>query len=280
MNSRARQEIPWSLWCRCVVRSLWLVACSPPRGHFPFPRATLVRMSIDSAIRAPREEFFSWCFMHGMDGVMLTRSDGQIVAANPAACRMLGRSEEELRLAGRSGIVCESDTRLATYLEECERNGQVRGELRMRRGDGSEFLAEITSAEFDETHGARWTAMILRDITERKRVEDELRAAKAMAEEATLAKDRFFSVLSHELRTPLTPLLAAVDHPRRRIRRNPLPSRRQSSGHRMHRHRHGHRGAGTEAGLRSVRTGKGFRGTASWRSRIGAGDSQEAGGTA
>jgi signal transduction histidine kinase/CheY-like chemotaxis protein len=48
------------------------------------------------------------------------------------------------------------------------------------------------------------------EITERKRAEQHLQAAKDVAETATRYKDRFLAMLSHELRTPLTPVLAAA----------------------------------------------------------------------
>jgi len=49
------------------------------------------------------------------------------------------------------------------------------------------------------------------DVTVRKRVEEELRAAKAAAESANLAKGVFLATLSHEFRTPLTAMLLDAD---------------------------------------------------------------------
>jgi signal transduction histidine kinase/CheY-like chemotaxis protein len=51
-----------------------------------------------------------------------------------------------------------------------------------------------------------------RDVTERKRAEENLEAAKIAAENANQAKDDFLASLSHELRTPLMPAMIAASY--------------------------------------------------------------------
>lgn len=58
--------------------------------------------------------------------------------------------------------------------------------------------------------GRRGVGLLVYDITERKRTEQELVAAKKAADDANAAKDRFLATLSHELRTPLTPILLSA----------------------------------------------------------------------
>jgi PAS domain S-box-containing protein len=113
-------------------------------------------------------------FESSFDGVMLTKPDGTILSANPQACRMLDMTEDEIKKAGREGIVVK-DEKLATALEERELTGRVRAEFTFRRKDGTTFVGEVASGISTDSEGVIKTSMIIRDITERKQAEESLR---------------------------------------------------------------------------------------------------------
>ena len=127
------------------------------------------RKQAESALRLSESRFRA-LFEHSLDGFMLTMTSGQILAANPGACRMFGRSEAELIQGGRALIVAADDARLPALLEQRERTGRLQGEVTMVRSDGTRFETEVASAVYNSDEGPR-TSMVIRDITERKQAE-------------------------------------------------------------------------------------------------------------
>lgn len=113
-------------------------------------------------------------FESSMDGMLLTVTDGQILAANPAACAMFQMTEDEICTAGRFGLVDLSDPNLMKLIEERQRIGRAQGEVTLVRKDGSKFPSEITSAVFKDANGYDRTSLIFRDITLRKETEQKL----------------------------------------------------------------------------------------------------------
>ena len=78
---------------------------------------------------------------------------------------------------------------------------------RMRK-DGSLFWANVVfTAILDQDGNLRGFAKLTRDLTERRRIDAILIEAKALAEQANLAKSEFLSSMSHELRSPLNAIL-------------------------------------------------------------------------
>jgi two-component system CheB/CheR fusion protein len=77
--------------------------------------------------------------------------------------------------------------------------------------DGRRLNISLTVSPIkDSTGRIIGASKVARDITERKRSEEQLLEAKREAEAASHAKDKFLAALSHELRTPLTPVLMTV----------------------------------------------------------------------
>jgi PAS domain S-box-containing protein len=146
----------------------------------------LSKLKSDDALRESNERF-RMIFEHSIDAIMLTRTDGSVLAANPEACRVFGMSETEICRAGRAGLVDADDLRGLPLLEELKHTGRCRGEITMIRGDGSRFPAEISSAVFTDLEGVRKTSLVIRDVTERKKLEEQFRQAQKMEAVGRLA---------------------------------------------------------------------------------------------
>jgi signal transduction histidine kinase/ActR/RegA family two-component response regulator len=97
-------------------------------------------------------------------------------------------------------------------LKRDEEDNSLVGEAYMPlQGKGNAYLLGSASALYD-SNGDYWGAIeSIRDITDRKRVEEELQRSKEMAESATRAKSEFLANMSHEIRTPMNAVIGLTE---------------------------------------------------------------------
>ncbi len=159
------------------------------------------------------EERFRRLFEDSADAMLLI-DEGRFVECNAAAVRMLRMESRDQLLdhkpADLSPIIQADGTPSVEKAQTLMANALERGSLRFewlhRRADGEVFPVEVLLTTIKQ-HGRRLMHTVWRDITERKRAEEAVRAARQKAEEATQAKSDFLANMSHEIRTPMNGIL-------------------------------------------------------------------------
>ncbi len=144
-----------------------------------------------------------------VDGVITINERGIMESVNPAAERMFGWTAGELVGHNLSMLMPEPDRSahdgyLRRYLMTGERHVIGIGrEVRGIRRDGTMFPMDLAVSETPLGSGRRIFTGLLRDVSDRKRIEAALIASDQR-------KDEFLAVLAHELRNPLAPISNAL----------------------------------------------------------------------
>lgn len=177
-------------------------------------RSSTGRTAADLASRLRRAELLA---RHANDIILLADERDQVVDVNDRFCELLGYTREEaLRLNVRDlrdPAMVEDQANRAR--EQFESDAGL-FETRFRRKDGSTFPVEV-SVRVAEIDGVVHRQAIIRDITERRRLELQLQLADRMASVATLSAG-----VAHEVNNPLSYVLANVDYVLSRL--DPLPA--------------------------------------------------------
>ena len=119
------------------------------------------------------EAKYSALVKNSTDAIVLTDADERILSVNPAACRMFGRSEDELLQMTRLALVDSVDHERVAQTQ-AETTEKVRLEVTLVRNDGSRFTGEISTGRFWDRNECLKYSSVIRDITERKRDEARL----------------------------------------------------------------------------------------------------------
>jgi diguanylate cyclase (GGDEF)-like protein/PAS domain S-box-containing protein len=135
-----------------------------------------VRLLAETAVRQNEARFRS-LVQHSSDVIMVTRADGAMRFVSPSAARVFGYDPSELMGQAVSALLHPEDRpRAGDFFREAAAAPGVTGpvEWRFRQSDGSWLHAELLATNLLHDHTVRGIVLNTRDVSERKRLEQQL----------------------------------------------------------------------------------------------------------
>ncbi len=157
------------------------------------------------------EVFFRNLLESAPDAMIIVDEDGRMVLVNGQAFKMFGYSRDEM--IGQAVDVLlpkvmrtEHMSHRTSYTDEPKLRPMGLGlDLVAQRKDGSKFPVEISLSPV-ETDSGRFISSVIRDVTVRRQMEEDIKAAHDAAERANKANSAFLAAASHDLRQPVQAL--------------------------------------------------------------------------
>ena len=169
-----------------------------------------------------RTEMFRMLVEQSRDGIVIYTNEGSIIEWNKAEEEITGikkqdaigsdifRVDKFLFSNKISNIPGKSQDRKTNLLDGADNLSDiVTVQISITRADGSERQLQRTT--FPITGKEAIKAAIFHDISELRQAEDQLMAAKIMAEESNNAQSLFLANMSHEIRTPISGIIGFTD---------------------------------------------------------------------
>jgi two-component system, sensor histidine kinase and response regulator len=154
-----------------------------------------------------------------LDAIIIMDQEGNVAEFNPAAEKTFGYARSEVIGRPLSELIVPPAARQHHEDEVARFLATGKGPLLGQRiettalhADGHEFPIELALTPLPGRNGSPplFTAFV-RDVTERRRAEQDLRQAKEAAEAANRAKSEFLANMSHEIRTPMNGVLGMTE---------------------------------------------------------------------
>jgi len=151
---------------------------------------------------------------HSPVSIIITNTSGSIEYVNPRFTEITGYTLEEIK--GQNPRILQSGNKsIEDYKEIWKKilSGEHwHGEFYNKKKDGTYFWASVSIASIKDEKGKITNFVgVEEDITDKKRILEELVIAKEKAEEMNRLKTNFLANMSHELRTPLIGILGFSD---------------------------------------------------------------------
>lgn len=146
--------------------------------------------------------------------VMITDLDGRLMYVNPKFTEVTGYSREEA--IGKNPSILKSGEHPPSFFKKLWdtilSGNEWRGEFRNKKKNGEIYWDSSTiSPILNEKGNIAYFVGVQEDVTEKKKLHDELVKAKEKAEESDRLKSAFLANISHEIRTPMNGILGFMD---------------------------------------------------------------------
>lgn len=161
-----------------------------------------------------QQVFLDTIFNTSVSAEIIMDIENNIVINSNITSQKLFRCNDSDKIQGETAFNLFAETRNPAgfdVLKEKSKSTEVwEGELTCIRKDGSAFPGSVTIVQF-VYNNKNYKKITVTDISEKKRMLQELQVAKQKAEESVEVKSRFLSQMSHELRTPLNGIIGTTN---------------------------------------------------------------------
>lgn len=141
--------------------------------------------------------------------IFMDAQSGTIIEVNDVCESVYGYTREEMLTLKVSDLRREGESSIRRQMDVAQTEGILFETVHYRK-DGTSFPAEVRS-QGAEINGSPVLLSVIRDITDRKKMETRLRRAKEFAEAASRSKSNFLANMSHEIRTPLNGIIGMTE---------------------------------------------------------------------
>ena len=171
------------------------------------------REAAQEALRSSEERYRS-LIDGAIDIIYRVDNDGRFTFVNPVAARVMKREQSELIGCHFLDLVAPEARSHVAHFYRQQLDNRVHDtylEFPAVGGDGHTVWIGQNVLMLSDESGTCGFQAVARDITERKRADAELAAARDQALETTRLKSQFVANMSHELRTPMNGILGLTE---------------------------------------------------------------------